>query len=191
MICGRARSASDKFMEWASLFQKGPFVMLAVYADESGTNKDSIAPVVGGYIGMPVEWETFCRDWKGVLDYYRVDYFHFREWVDALEAIRRTRDCKIKNNPFQGMNEDSLTELLFDLAEIAGRQVPVGGMINLVKCRTVHKGYQFEPLFEWFIYSLKKTIKEHWPGGLAALKCFSIRQVTRNGSVQSGNIRQA
>jgi hypothetical protein len=137
--------------------------MLVIYADESGTNKSEVAPVIAGYIGRPVEWEKFCVEWPAMLNTHKVDYFHFREWVDALESARRGRPCKINKNPYQGKTEDKLKELLYDCAEIAGRQVPLGGMINLKNWSKINKGYPFKPLFQWFLKSIIEALEEHWP----------------------------
>ena len=131
--------------------------------DPTGKQEGSDVPVIGGYMAPRNEWPKFCDDWKSVLGNHRVPYFHYREWRDAMEAIRQRRALKIKKNPYSRLNEYQLNELLYDLAEVAGRQVPCGGYINLPKVTKINKGYPYGPIFALFFEDLLVAIKEHWP----------------------------
>jgi hypothetical protein len=162
-------NAGQQFRERASLFSGKLFVRIVVYADESGTHDStgkqdgSDVPVIGGYMAPREEWPKFCDDWQSVLSNHRVPYFHYREWRDAMEAIRQRRALKIKNNPYSRLNECQLNELLYDLAEVAGRQVPCGGYIDLPKFNKLNKGYPYAPLLALFFEDLLVAITEHWP----------------------------
>src|SRR5437867_8846136 len=125
-----AQEASFQFAKWASLFQGNIFVNLIAYADDSGTHDEhgkqpgSEAPVFGGYIGDIKDWKLFCWRWQSVLNNYKVPYFHYREFSNRAAA-------KNPSNPYHKWSETQRDAFLFELAAIAGAQVPVGGMVNL------------------------------------------------------------
>lgn len=166
---GVLNKAGRQYQEWASLFSGKLFVKIVIYADESGTHDPtgkqiaSDVPVVGGYMAPRNKWPQFCDDWKAVLDKHKVSYFHYSEWRDALSAVQQKRPPKKKNNPYSRLHEYQLYELLYDLAEIAGRQVPCGGYINLPEVNKINKGYVYAPVFTTFFDDLLDAIKEHWP----------------------------
>lgn len=59
----------DAFKQWASLFSGKFFVMMSVYADESGTcpNKAGlIVPTVYGYIATKDYWDEFRKEWHPI-----------------------------------------------------------------------------------------------------------------------------
>ena len=63
------------------------FVIIKVYADESGTHdktgrqKGSQVPVIAGYLASAEYWKSFNDNWQSVLKHkkYGVDYFHNKE----------------------------------------------------------------------------------------------------------------
>src|SRR5207249_3776059 len=79
-----ARDAGLRFAEWASLFSEKCFVMIVVYADETGTqglkpDGKEPAPGVYGFVATRKRWQKFCEVWTSALGKYKVSYFHFRE----------------------------------------------------------------------------------------------------------------
>ena|SRR5208282_2843301 len=96
--------AARRFTEWASLYSEGLFMMLQVYADESGTNDingqkpGSSVPTFCGYIDTPEYWLDFCRKWKKVLNNYRAPFFHFREFANKHEIAK-------PDSPYYGWSE--------------------------------------------------------------------------------------
>lgn len=75
------------------------FVMtITAYFDESGTNADSDAVVVAGYLATPDAWEQFETEWREALDDWHLDFFHMSEFAHRIngykhwtEEIRRER----------------------------------------------------------------------------------------------------
>ncbi len=168
MIASHARSkrndAGRQFEEWASFFAGEIFVKLVVYADESGTNdpigkrQDSRVAVVAGYMARCDEWPLFCNAWREVLGTpkYAVSYFHYRELANN----------KNKTSIYYGWNTDKILNFLYDLAEIAGRYIPVGGFYNLEAHAEINKGdkrYPYSFVFEKFFEDLFAAINEHYP----------------------------
>jgi hypothetical protein len=54
--------------------------MFRSYIDESGIHDGSKFCMIGGYVGRAEEWAIFEKDWQGVLDKYRVCWFHAKEF---------------------------------------------------------------------------------------------------------------
>jgi len=104
---------------------------LIVYADESGTHDrlaklpGSEAPVFGGYIGDARDWKLFCLHRQSVLKKYDVPYFHYREFAPILESRNDS------NSPYYQSSDLRRDTFLFELAAVAGEQVPVGAIFNL------------------------------------------------------------
>jgi hypothetical protein len=153
--------AGREFLEWASLFSGAIFVKIVVYADESGTHSPtgsqpgSEVPVIAGYMATPSDWLTFLDDWNSVLNLtkYNVDYFHHRELTYKLKS-------------FRGWDKNKSDNFLFDLAEIAGRQIPIGGAYNLEWHSNTKKGdkkYPYSYVFETFFDDLIEAVNEHFP----------------------------
>src|SRR2546430_2756809 len=109
------KDAGREFKEWASHLNGGLFVMLEVYADESGTHDEmgkevcSEVAVIGGYIASTEEWADFSDLWQFLLDAYRIPFFHFREY-----NLRR-RHPDDSSNPYHHLDDDQLEFLLYDL----------------------------------------------------------------------------
>jgi hypothetical protein len=141
-------------------------VDIVAYIDESGTHdptgkqKGSEVPVVSGYMASREEWIKFCGDWKTVLDKYKVPYFHFREFND-----RDDRKTNAKS-PYYLWDEAKAESFKYDLAEIAGRHVPIGGMYNLeehTKRFTDDKTYPYTFVFVTFFRDLNEAVSTHYP----------------------------
>ena len=137
---------------------------IIVYADESGTHDrtfkldGSHVPVVSGYMAYRSDWIKFCADWKTVLDKYDVPYFHYSELANNKKetSFYYKWDASRRNN------------FIYDLAEIAGRQIPIGGAFNLEALTESNKNskkyeYEFCYVFEQFFADLLVAIKEHFP----------------------------
>jgi hypothetical protein len=60
--------------------QKKVFAMMQAYMDDSGSHSTSHNCVVGGYFGGVNEWRKFERQWKPILDEYRISEFHARRF---------------------------------------------------------------------------------------------------------------
>lgn len=136
---------------------------IIVYADESGTHdptftKDgSHVPVVCGYMAFGSDWTKFCADWKTVLDNYGVPYFHYSELTHNKE----------NTSIYYGWDENRRNNFLYDLAEIAGRQIPIGGAFHLEALLELNKNnrkyeYEFCYVFEQFFADLLVAINEHF-----------------------------
>lgn len=137
---------------------------LVVYADESGTHDraakepGSEAPVFGGYIGDVKDWKIFCIHWQSVLNKYGIPFFHYREF----NSLRDTEHNP--TSPYFQWGELKRDTFLFELAAVAGGQVPVGSIMNLKDF--VNKGEMddpFEVVFHAFFAGVHDTIKLHWP----------------------------
>ena len=120
MIRGHEKSISIPFREWASNFSEGLFVMLKVYADETGTHDGADVVALAGLIETPAYWEKFNRRWKGVLDKSRAKYFHYREFREC--ANTKTGD------PYYGWSSKKRRKFILRLAMLIGDSaVPCGG----------------------------------------------------------------
>lgn len=99
MIRHRGRTnkndAGREFREWASLFSNGLFVMIVVYADDSGTHDEkgiqvgSREGIIGGLAAPREDWIPFCNQWQAVLTKYKVEFFHFRGCSERQNAKAR------------------------------------------------------------------------------------------------------
>jgi hypothetical protein len=140
-------------------------VNLVVYADESGTHDrlaaqpGSEAPVFGGYIGDVRDWKLFCWQWQSVLEKYKIQHFHCREFFSLKDSERNPE------SPYYQWGELKRDTFLFELAAVAGDQFPVGGMMNLkdyVKNKETEEPYQH--VFHTFFDDVKRALQSHWPG---------------------------
>jgi len=145
MIARRERISSSKaardFKAWASLFPSEVLVKLVAYVDESGTHgKDSKVLIVGGWVALRDEWTQFCKDWQRVLNKYSAKYFHFREWSNASQVVRKKREpsSDFANNPYKLWDQQILDNFLFELAEVAasGNKLIIGGYVPQQLLRT-------------------------------------------------------
>jgi Protein of unknown function (DUF3800) len=158
------RQSTIEFAEWASLFAGKIFVDLVVYVDESGTHDragllpGSEAPSFGGYVGDVAEWMLFRWHWQSVLDKYNVPYFHCREFFSR-------RDSELNpESHYYNWGELRRDTFLFELAAVAGQQVPIGSMFNLKDY--VASGDTDDPypvLFDAFFTGVQHMIDLHWP----------------------------
>jgi hypothetical protein len=158
-----SNDAGRQFSEWASLFSARVFVKIVLYADESGTHdptgmaRGAECPVIGGYLAYRDDWIRFCGEWDAVLKNYTVPYFHFREFND--------RDAAQNDNssPYHGWDKNRRESFLYDLAEVAGKQIPVGGMYFLKKHNEVFPNdsqYPYIYTFRKFFECLDEMLKE-------------------------------
>ena len=139
-----------EFKEWASLFSGKLFVKVVAYVDESGTHDITGASpgsgevVIAGLVARPNEWEKFCDEWRGVLNKYAVDYFHFKEWTAAYlvknGTIKPFKD--FRKNPYQRLECSDLDSFVLELAEIAGHgnKPIVGGWVNTAQFHQAKTG---------------------------------------------------
>jgi len=54
--------------------------MMQAYMDDSGSHSNSHNCVVGGYFGGVNEWRKFERQWKPILEEYKISEFHSRRF---------------------------------------------------------------------------------------------------------------
>jgi hypothetical protein len=139
------------------------FVKIIVYADESGTHDQTgkqtgaECPTIGGYMAYPDDWIKFCDEWKAVLAAYNVPYFHFREFNDRDAAQND------QTSPYHGWDKDRRDSFLYDLAEVAGKQIPIGAMYWQKKhgeVLTDYKDYPYRPLIDWFFKGMIEALNE-------------------------------
>lgn len=139
---------------------------IVVYADESGTHdptgqqKGSEVPVISGYMDYLENWTTFCNEWEAVLDRYKVPYFHFRDFDDRDDRKTNTK------SPYYLWNDDKAEAFKYELAEIAGRHIPIGGMYNLREHKKLYKEdktYSYTYVFFTFFRDLIEAVSTHYP----------------------------
>jgi hypothetical protein len=157
---GTRKSASD-FLEWASLFSGKYFVMIALYADETGTGgipKSGKEPSPGfyGFLATTEEWEQFILRWKKMLKKHNdAKYFHFRELDKGYR--QKHKDC-----PFHDWTDDQIDDFIYDMAFVASTgPIPIGGNASekrLGKEEAYEKAlYNF---FEDFTLQMDKHFKD-------------------------------
>jgi hypothetical protein len=138
-------------------------VSIVIYADESGTHDPtgqqlgSEVPVVAGYAAFRNNWKFFCRDWKSVLDRYKIPYFHAREFEN-----RDHRKINSKS-PYYLWEDHKAESFKYDLAEIAGRHIPVGGGYHIKEHQKKYKEdetYPYKYAFEQFFIDIVDMLKE-------------------------------
>jgi len=129
MIASARLSGKDMFSERASLFSRKYFVMIVVYADETGTQGlrkggKEPAPGVYGFMDVPEGWERFRGAWSAALKKYGVDYFHFRE----LNPLLRLNP----GNPYFGWDNEKVDDFIYDMAIAAScGPTPFGGYVSI------------------------------------------------------------
>jgi hypothetical protein len=131
-------------------------VNLVIYADESGTHHPkgeqpkSEVPVIAGYMGWRSNWKQFCHDWKAVLDRHSVPFFHAKEFERRQE-------------PYQSWSDDRAERFKYALAEIAGRNTPVGGSYHIkehYKENPEDETYPYKFPIRYFFSDLVASLKE-------------------------------
>jgi hypothetical protein len=165
----RSRVSSNK--EAASLFQEWPrqsfgnvFMILTVYADESGTHDPeqfklpgAKVPVISGYIDTLDNWKIFCDAWKPVLDKNGLQFFHYAD----THHMRR-KDAK---NIYFGWSDEKINDLVFELAEVVTRSaISIGGHSYGAKLKQFLFAPQpFDAMLEQFFNSFTVAMNEHFP----------------------------
>ena len=164
--------AGAQFARWASLFSGKIFVILTAYADESGWHDPaaiepaSQAPVFWGYIDTIEEWSLFCDHWQLVLDKYDVEVFHAKKF--HRNAVKHH-----SRSPYYGWNDRKRREFIFELAAVAGNQVPVGSYINLKEfVATGETGHPHPHVFDCFFKNVQSALSLHWPGNTDPITFF-------------------
>jgi len=145
-------------------------VMLAAYADESGTEdrtgRRAKIAVAGGYVASSDEWAVFNDQWKRILEKYNAKFFHFREWAIASAIVRKKRPVfsEFYKNPYCGWPLNKLDPFILELAEVAStRKEGTFGGYNRERVSFSH----FNILMIWTHGGLRLT-KGHFPGGRRA-----------------------
>jgi hypothetical protein len=111
------------------------FVMVSIYADESGTHDETgqddtaMVATVAGFAAKREDWKSFCPKWQKVLEKYGrggVDEgFHATEWSYAYNCARYGWDPsvttpKYRDSPYHGWPTDKLFKFRQALAKLAG-----------------------------------------------------------------------
>ncbi len=114
---------------------------VVVYADESGTHdRDGVQPgsgypIIAGFAAPRTQWESFCLEWKSVLDSYGVRYFHAKELREMRSVVENKRLVlhRHRNNQYLGWTVPKMEKYLLSLAKVAGKgnKVPIHGSIRM------------------------------------------------------------
>ncbi|HEU0049152.1 MAG: hypothetical protein DMG97_14435 [Acidobacteria bacterium] len=89
------------------------FVMIRAYMDDSGTHVDSPYCLVAGYWGGHGQWVKFEREWKKVLDKYKVPEFHAKTYWARDDKQERI-------GPYKGWDDVRRKNFLFSLLTVIG-----------------------------------------------------------------------
>lgn len=108
----KAKKQGPSYKEWTSNFSEGIFVMLKVYADDTGTHDGADMVGLSGLIDSKGHWDKFRLKWKAVLKECKAESFHYREY----------RRCANINpgDPYYGWSDEERENYLFKLAMLAG-----------------------------------------------------------------------
>ncbi len=109
-----------------------------IYADESGIHEGAPHCVVVGYMGSPLQWERFSREWNAVLKKYGVESFH------ANEFFNRGIIPDPRHNPYLDWSEEQAANYLDDLLSIIKRRqiAPVGVAVDVKDFESLSYGEQ-------------------------------------------------
>jgi hypothetical protein len=179
--------AGREFQGWTSLFAGKIFVMVTIYADESGTHdetgqddKASVA-TVAGFAASREDWREFCPKWQAVLNKYgrgAIDQgFHATEWSYAYNCALHgwnptVTAAKYRQNPYYGWPIDKLEKVRLELAKLAGRgnRLAIAGGLNVRQFneyKIKYPGEYIEYAYAHCMFSFfTETIKEinlFWP----------------------------
>ncbi|HXE91261.1 MAG TPA: DUF3800 domain-containing protein [Terriglobales bacterium] len=94
------------------------FVVLKVYLDESGINRDAFVCVVAGYAANTARWKKFEKDWASILKRYRVAEFH------AKDFFRRDEDGNPLHEHYRHLGRDGANAFLNDLINAINKAKP-------------------------------------------------------------------
>jgi hypothetical protein len=131
------------FREWASQFSGKYFVVIQIFADESGTHAPdgsqvgSKYPVIAGWAAKKSTWDTFCIAWNAILNKYDAPYFHGRELSAARVAAIQSRPPtkELLKNPYYAAKWDVKTIDAFHdkLTKVAAdkKKIPIVGSISI------------------------------------------------------------
>jgi hypothetical protein len=120
--------------------------VLKAYLDETGVDGDAPYCVITGYVGDKLEWEKVDRDWKYVLEEFKVPYFHALEFYGEDEKYENWKEgkrsafikalfdctknhgvwlvsCAVDSREFRGLTEDE-------------RRMVTGGVHNGMKWKS-------------------------------------------------------
>jgi len=141
------------FRDWASQFSGKYFVMIQIYADESGTHdpdgmlKGSQYPIVGGFAARKSTWDKFCPQWSAILKKYDdAPYFHGRELKAAREAIvhNKPESKELLKNPYyiRRWGLEKIKSFLNALTKLAAadNKIPIAGGINIGTFNRIRTG---------------------------------------------------
>lgn len=148
---------ASAFREWFSNFSEDIFVMLKVYADETGTHDGADVVCLSGLIDSRGHWEKFGGKWRKVLKKFDTDFFHYREF--RKDANTQTDD------PYYGWTDEKRRDFLFELAMLVGETaVPTGGAFATEYNKKIgNNADPFETTIRAFYDSTLNILKMHWP----------------------------
>ena len=89
------------------------FAVLRAYMDDSGTHKGSPYCLVAGYWGGASQWVKVEREWRRVLNKYRVPEFHAKQYWGRDKNQERV-------GPYRGWDDIRRRNFLFELLTVIG-----------------------------------------------------------------------
>lgn len=106
---------------------------LSAYMDETGHSKEERQKFVGmaGLIATDENWERFERKWREALTFFRIPYFHMKDFAHS-------------RGPFEGWNELKRRKLFGKLLKIMDTTyaLPFGAIIAMDDYRQLSEGRQ-------------------------------------------------
>lgn len=165
MIQQHEEIAAYTFKEWASNFSEGLFVMLKLFADESGrihpddAAKGDQSPVICAYIDTPQNWDIFIKKWQKTLKDHTANYFHFREF--ATPEL-----CNKPGNAYYGWSKKKRHKFLYDLAYLCSESaVPEGSVFDVRNhLKSQEQNNPIEESVVNFFKSFQIGMDRYWPG---------------------------
>jgi hypothetical protein len=116
-------------------------VVIGAYFDDSGTEEESSAVVVGGLIATAESWVAFQKKWRATLDEYGLDCFHMT-------------DCEGGFPPFDKLTKDERIVLTTKL--IALTQVHTQAIVNAATHKEDYEKYKKSQTgygaYPWTVY---------------------------------------
>jgi hypothetical protein len=88
--------------------------MIRVYMDDSGTHLQSQYCLIAGYWGGHGQWVKFEREWRKVLDAYKVPEFHAKVYWARDDKLQRLESYK-------GWDDIRRKEFLYSLLTVIGQ----------------------------------------------------------------------
>ncbi len=97
-------------------------LMLTAFMDETGHSKDERQRFNGmaGLLATGDDWEQFERQWKVILDEYKIPFFHMKDFANRKQF-------------FKGWDEAKRRELLDKLLKTvrAANALPIGSILPM------------------------------------------------------------